>query len=48
MKQPDNKVELIKGKGGVFEITCENKLVFSKKSLNRFPTDDEIDSIASM
>ena len=40
------QVELVKSGGGVFEITLDGKLAFSKKQLHRFPTDDEIDSLA--
>jgi selenoprotein W-related protein len=35
-------VELIPSSGGVFEVVAEGKLIFSKKSLNRFPEDGEI------
>jgi selenoprotein W-related protein len=28
--------------GGVFEVTVDGKLLFSKKSLSRFPEDGEI------
>jgi len=28
--------------GGVYEVTVDGKLVFSKKSLDRFPEDGEI------
>ena len=38
-------VELISSSGGVFEITLDNDLIFSKKSLGRFPDDGEIDSL---
>jgi selenoprotein W-related protein len=33
---------LIKGSNGVFEITVDGELVFSKKSLGRFPNDGEV------
>ena len=38
------KVEskLVASGGGVFEITVDGKLIFSKKSLGRFPEDGEI------
>lgn len=39
------EVELIEGSGGVFEITRNDALVFSKKKLNRFPEDSEVDAI---
>jgi selT/selW/selH-like putative selenoprotein len=32
--------------GGVFEITINGDLKFSKKALGRFPTDEEIDALA--
>ena len=35
-------VELIKGKDGVFEITVDGNLVFSKRALGRFPDDGEV------
>jgi len=41
------EVELIRGGGGVFEITVDGSLAFSKKSLGRFPTDEEVDAILS-
>ena len=36
------QVELIKGKGGVFEVECDGTLIFSKKKLDRFPEHDEV------
>jgi selenoprotein W-related protein len=39
------EVELVKGVGGVFEITVDGRLAFSKKQLGRFPEDSEIDSL---
>ena len=41
------EVELIRGGGGVFEITVDGSLAFSKKALGRFPTDEELDAILS-
>ncbi len=32
----------MKAGGGVFEISVDGKLSFSKKNLGRFPTDDEV------
>jgi selT/selW/selH-like putative selenoprotein len=40
-------VTLVKGGGGVFEITVDGRLAFSKKQLGRFPTDDEVDAVGS-
>jgi len=34
--------ELIASGGGVFEVTVDGKLIFSKKSLDRFPDDGEV------
>ena len=36
------EVELAPGVGGVFEITVDGQLKFSKKQTGRFPTDDEV------
>jgi selT/selW/selH-like putative selenoprotein len=36
----------VKAGGGVFEITVDGKLAFSKKQLGRFPSDDEVDALA--
>ena len=33
---------LIKGAGGVFEVTVDGELVYSKKATGRFPEHDEI------
>jgi selT/selW/selH-like putative selenoprotein len=38
-------VELIKGGNGVFEVFADGELVFSKKELGRFPSDEEIDAL---
>jgi len=35
-------VELIEGKDGVFEVTVDGDLVFSKRALGRFPDDGEV------
>ncbi len=43
---PGAEIELQKSSGGVFEITVDGILVFSKKQLGRFPTDAEIDGLA--
>jgi selT/selW/selH-like putative selenoprotein len=36
----------VRSRGGVFEITINGTLRFSKKRLGRFPSDDEIDAMA--
>jgi len=40
------EVELIESGGGVFEITVDGKLAFSKETEGRFPTEEEIKSLA--
>ena len=40
--QPAAEVRLVKSSGGVFEITVDGTLRFSKKALGRFPTDTEV------
>jgi selenoprotein W-related protein len=39
---PAVEIELIKAKGGAFEIRREGALVFSKKETGRFPSNEEI------
>jgi len=38
----------VKGRGGVFEITVDGRLAYSKKATGRFPTDSEIDSLGAV
>jgi selT/selW/selH-like putative selenoprotein len=40
--QPATQVDLRKSGGGVFEITVDGRLAYSKKATGRFPTDDEV------
>ena len=35
-------VHLVKGGGGVFEITHNTTVIFSKNDLRRFPTDNDL------
>ena len=39
---PQADVSLISSGGGVFEISLNDNLIFSKKALNRFPESGEI------
>ncbi len=48
MGSPTAEVTLIEGSGGVFEITRDGQLVFSKKALNRFPEDSELDALINV
>jgi len=34
--------KLTPGSGGVFDVTADGKLIFSKKSVGRFPRTDEV------
>ena len=47
MERGAEEVELVKGVAGVFEITIDGRLVFSKKQLGRFPEDSEVDALLS-
>ncbi len=39
-------VTLTASGGGKFEITVDGRLVYSKKAMGRFPTDEELDALA--
>jgi len=43
---PSAEIAYKRSGGGVFEITVDGELKFSKKQLGRFPTDEEIDALA--
>ena len=34
--------QLVRGGGGIFDVTVDNKRIFSKKDEGRFPTEKEI------
>jgi selT/selW/selH-like putative selenoprotein len=40
--QPAAQVALRRSGGGVFEITVDGRLAYSKKASGRFPTEDEV------
>jgi len=42
MSQLGVDATLIPGHGGVFEVTLDGKMIFSKKKVGRFPEDGEI------
>ncbi|HKS62455.1 MAG TPA: Rdx family protein [Xanthobacteraceae bacterium] len=44
-KLTDADIELVRGSGGVFEITVDGALKFSKQAVGRFPTNAEIDAL---
>ena len=39
---PDAEIKLVSSGGGVFEVMVNGNLIFSKKSLDRFPEKEEI------
>jgi selT/selW/selH-like putative selenoprotein len=41
-KQPGAQITLHRSGGGVFEITVDGALKYSKKATGRFPNDDEV------
>jgi selenoprotein W-related protein len=43
---PGAEIAYVRSSGGVFEITIDGELKFSKKQLGRFPTDQEIEALA--
>ena len=43
---PGAEIAYVRSRGGVFEITIDGVLKFSKKQLGRFPTDQEIEALA--
>jgi selenoprotein W-related protein len=45
LKLSSANIELVRSGGGVFEISVNGELLFSKKSSGRFPTDEEVDNL---
>jgi selenoprotein W-related protein len=45
-KELGAEVGYVKSHGGVFDITLDGELKFSKKQTGRFPTDEEIEALA--
>ena len=41
-RRPDAQVTLRKSGGGMFEITVDGRLAYSKKATGRFPTPEEV------
>jgi hypothetical protein len=44
----DASSDLIQGSGGIFEVERDGQLLFSKKSVNRFPEQGEVESIIKL
>lgn len=43
-RKPDAQITLRRSGGGVFEITVDGTLAYSKKATGRFPTEAEVTS----
>ena len=41
------QTQLVKGRGGVFEVTIGNDLLFSKKKMGRFPRHGEVEDVVA-
>ena len=41
-KQVGVDSQLVRGSGGIFDVLVDNKKIFSKKDVGRFPTEKEI------
>jgi predicted Rdx family selenoprotein len=41
---PDSTIKLIEGGGGIFDVKCNGKLIYSKQNIEgrRFPNEGEI------
>jgi len=37
----------VRGRGGVFEVTCGNDVLFSKRKLGRFPRAGEVEELVA-
>ena len=48
LEHGDHEVDLVAGSGGVFDVTVEGRLVFSKTSNHRFPDPGEIAGLLSV
>ncbi len=44
----DIELASVESTGGVFEVTIEGRLVFSKKALGRFPAYQEVPTLIQM
>ena len=45
---PDAEIKLVSSGGGVFEVMVNGNLIFSKKSLDRFPEEGVIVNMINM
>lgn len=44
---PDSNIELIEGSGGIFDVECNGRLIYSKQNIEgqRFPNEGEISEL---
>ncbi len=42
---PDSRVTLRRGSGGIFDVTCDGALIYSKRDKQRFPNEGEITAL---
>ena len=44
---PDSNIELIEGSGGIFDVECNGRLIYSKQNIEgqRFPHEREISEL---
>ena len=44
---PESKITLVKGSGGIFDVKCDDRLIFSKHKIKgqRIPNEGEIVSL---
>lgn len=41
------KAEMVRGRGGVFDVTLDNEIIYSKKQTGRFPMPGEVEEAVS-
>lgn len=39
---PNAEIRLVEGKGGIFDVRCNGKLIYSKNGTGRFPEEGEV------
>lgn len=44
-KNEVDELTIVPSSGGVFEVSFDGELIFSKKELDRFPDEDEVESV---
>ena len=45
-RYPGARIELVKGDGGVFDVRCDGRLIYSRRAEGqRFPRDGEVSAL---